>query len=222
VVPPTDPPHEHSHDDWLVSGSADSAEVVRRYDGWAASYDAELAEWAYEAPDVVADFVVGQGITDGPVLDAGCGTGLVGRALRRAGYRGEIEGLDASSQSLAVARASGEYRSLEVADLRRPLDIGDDRFGGLTCVGVMTYLSDVEACWREFARVVRPGGVIAVTQRDDLWADRGCQDVIDRLAADDVWAVVEVTGPRPYLPRNAGFGDAIGVRYVVTRAGGAP
>jgi predicted TPR repeat methyltransferase len=218
---PTDPPHEDSHDDWLVSGSADADEVVRRYDEWAASYDGELAEWQYEAPDVVAGLVVGQGVTDGLVLDAGCGTGMVGRALRRAGYRGEIEGIDASPQSLAVARASGEYRSLAVADLRRRLDIGDDRFGGLVCVGVMTYLPDVEVCWREFARVVRPGGVIAVTQRDDLWAERGCRDVIDLLAAADVWSAVEVTGPRPYLPGNADFGDEIGVRYVVAQVGGA-
>jgi predicted TPR repeat methyltransferase len=212
-------PTNQPDDDWLVSGSADPDEVARRYDDWAASYDGELAEWSYEAPDVAARFIVDHGIVDGVVIDAGCGTGLVGRALRRAGYHGEIEGIDASPQSLAIARQSEEYRSLTVADLQQRLDLDDDRFDGLLCVGVMTYVPDVEACWREFARVVRPGGVIAVTQRDDLWADRGCQEVIDLLAADGVWSAVEVTGPRPYLPGNAEFGDDIGVRYVVTRVG---
>lgn len=204
-------------DDWLVSGTSDPAEIVRRYDAWAASYDGELAEWSYEAPDVVAASVVGRGIVDGIVLDAGCGTGLVGRALRRAGYGGEVEGIDASPQSLEIARHSGEYSSLAVADLQQPLGFDDDRFDGLTCVGVMTYVPDVEACWREFARVVRRGGVIALTQRDDLWAVRGCQNVIDRLVADGSWSAVEVTDSRPYLPGNADFGDEIGVRYVVAQ-----
>jgi hypothetical protein len=30
----------------------------------------------------------------------------------------------------------------------------------LVCAGVMTYLPDVEAVWREFARVVRAGGLV--------------------------------------------------------------
>lgn len=209
---------DHPHDDWLISGTADHDEIVRRYDDWAANYDGELADWRYEAPDVVARSMVGQGIADGAVLDAGCGTGLVGRALRRAGFTGEIDGIDASPHSLAVARSSGEYRSVAVVDLQQPLDLDDDRFDGLVCVGVMTYVPDIEACWREFARVVRPGGAIVVTQRDDLWLDRGCQAVIDRLVADGVWSEVAVTAAKPYLPGNADFGDEIGVRYVVAKA----
>jgi methyltransferase-like protein 27 len=68
----------------------------------------------------------------------------------------------------------------------------------------MTYLPDVEAVWREFARVVRSGGLVVATMREDLWEPRGCQAVIDRLAAEALWRPLDVTGPAPYLPDATG------------------
>jgi hypothetical protein len=82
----------------------------------------------------------------------------------------------------------------------------------------MTYLPDVEAVWREFARVVRPGGMVVVTQREDLWVPRGCHAVVDRLAADGVWTPVEVRGPAPYLPDSSGALGDLGCYYVVATA----
>jgi ubiquinone/menaquinone biosynthesis C-methylase UbiE len=74
----------------------------------------------------------------------------------------------------------------------------------LVCVGVMTYLPNVEAVWREFARVVRRGGLVVVTQREDLWEPRTCQRVIDLLESEGVWKALDVTGPAPYLPEATG------------------
>ena len=54
------------------------------------------------------------------MLDVGCGTGLVGRALRARGYAGRIAGLDLSQASLEIAREGGAYDSLEQADLQQP------------------------------------------------------------------------------------------------------
>ena len=45
------------------------------------------------------------------ILDAGCGTGLVGIALLRCGYR-HIDGFDLSEGMVAKARQTGAYRSL--------------------------------------------------------------------------------------------------------------
>ena len=115
------------------------------------------------------------------VLDVGCGTGLVGRALRARGYAGRIAGVDLSQASLEIAREGGAYDSLEQADLQQPLALEDDSADAVVCVGVMTYLPEVEKVWRELARVARPGGIVVVTQREDLWDDRECQAVVDRL-----------------------------------------
>jgi ubiquinone/menaquinone biosynthesis C-methylase UbiE len=144
----------------------------------------------------------------------------VGQALRAAGMRGEIVGTDVSHGSLGVAERTGAYTSVAPADLRERLPAPDDRFDAVVCVGVMTYVPDVEAVWREFARVVRPGGVVVFTQRDDVWEERDCAAVVDRLTTAGVWVPLEVTEPRPYLPGNTGGLAPVGVRYVTARVEG--
>ena len=204
-------------DSWLVKGSADPADVASYYDDWADGYDDDLDEWAYQAPATVARVVMEHAPEARSVLDAGCGTGLTGRALRRAGFDGEVHGIDLSRQSLAIASKSGAYTSVAHADLQQPLAFGDGSFDALTCVGVMTYVPDVEACWRQFSRVVRAGGVVVVTQRQDLWGPRRCQAVIERLQADGTWRPLWVSEAEPYLPDNDDFADQIGVHYVAAR-----
>ena len=133
-------------------------EVADRYDEWAQSYDDDLASWSYQAPAVVAETVVTRHPAAGSALDVGCGTGLVGRALRARGFAGQILGLDISQASLEIAQQCGAYDSLERADLQQRLPLEDDSVDAVVCVGVMTYLPEVEAVWREFARVARPRG----------------------------------------------------------------
>ncbi len=200
--------------DWLHQGTSDPAEVADRYDAWAQGYDADLSSWSYQAPTLVAERVVSRQGEAGSVLDVGCGTGLVGRALRARGFAGEILGLDISQASLEIARQCGAYDSLEQADLQQRLPVEDDSVDALVCVGVMTYLPEVEAVWREFARVARPGGLVVATQREDLWHTRKCQAVVDRLRDEGVWTPLEVTGPAPYLPEGYGGTPEVACLYL--------
>ncbi len=200
--------------DWLSQSSSEPGEVAGRYDDWATSYDADLSSWAYQAPAVVAGTVLGRVPRTGAVLDVGCGTGLVGRELRARGFEGRLIGLDLSQASLDIARESGGYDSLERADLQQPLALEDDSVDAVVCVGVMTYLPDVEAVWREFARLARPSGIVVATQREDLWHDRECQAVVDRLEDDGVLRSAEVTGPAPYLPQGYGGTPAVACYYL--------
>jgi predicted TPR repeat methyltransferase len=200
--------------DWLHQGTSDAREVADRYDAWARSYDDDLASWSYQAPTVVADTVVTHLPEARSVLDVGCGTGLVGRALRARGFAGQLHGLDISRASLEIAQQVAAYDSLELADLQQRLPLDDDSADALVCAGVMTYLPDVEAAWREFARVVRPGGLVVVTQREDLWETRECPAVVDRLQAEGAWTPLDITGPAPYLPEGYGGTPAVGCYYL--------
>jgi predicted TPR repeat methyltransferase len=200
--------------DWLHQGTSDPGEVAGRYDDWASGYDDDLASWSYQAPAVVAEIVVSRQRTAGLVLDVGCGTGLVGRALRDRGFAGQILGLDISQESLEIARRSGAYDSVEHVDLQQRLPMQDDSVDALVCVGVMTYLPEVERVWREFARVARPGGLVVATQREDLWEPRECRAVVDRLHSEGVWTPLEVTGPAPYLPEGYGGTPAVNCYYL--------
>lgn len=192
---------------WLRQAHHDPAAVAEVYDTWADGYDADLADWDYRAPDLTVAGLERAGPPAGPVLDVGCGTGLVGRRLVEAGFD-DLAGIDLSARSLEIAAATGHYRDLQQADLQAdPIPHPDDRFAALVCVGVMTYLPDTEATVREFCRVVRPGCPVLFTQRTDLWAERGCQGVLDRLAADGRVRIESVSEPLPYLPANDELGD---------------
>jgi predicted TPR repeat methyltransferase len=208
-------PDPASIGDWLHEGTGDPREVAARYDGWAQTYNDDLASWSYQAPAVVAETLITRHPGARSVLDVGCGTGLVGEALRARGFSGQLVGLDISRASLELARRGGAYHSLQQADLQRRLPVEDDGVDAVVCAGVMTYLPEVEAVWREFARVVRPGGIVVATQREDLWESRGCEAVVDRLRAEGVWTPLDIRGPAPYLPD--GYGGTPEVRcYYLT------
>ena len=64
------------------------------YDDWAQTYDSGFAQSkGYEYPQRIAEYFVTQVSQDqGPVMDIGCGTGLVGESLRQMdGVRGLME-----------------------------------------------------------------------------------------------------------------------------------
>ncbi len=218
MAEPTEP-EAGSIGDWLNQDPSDPGEVAQRYDAWAQAYDADLASWSYQAPAVVADTVLTRQPAAGSVLDVGCGTGLVGQALRARGFTGRLLGLDISQASLDLARQGGTYDSLRAADLQQRLYLDDDSVDAVVCVGVMTYLPEVEAVWREFARLARPGGLVVVTQREDLWTDRECQAVVDRLQGEGVWTALDVTGPAPYLPEGYGGTPAVACYYLTALVG---
>jgi predicted TPR repeat methyltransferase len=203
--------------DWLHQGTSDPDAVADRYDEWAKGYDDDLTSWSYQAPTVVSETVMSRHPDATAVLDVGCGTGLVGQALRARGFSGRLTGFDISQASLEIARQGGTYDSAEQADLQQRLPLEDDTADAVVCVGVMTYLPEVEAAWREFARVARPGGLVVVTQREDLWDSRGCQAVVDRLQTEGVWTPLEIAGPAPYLPDGYGGTPEVACYYLTAR-----
>jgi predicted TPR repeat methyltransferase len=210
-------PDDASIGDWLSAGTSDPREVAHRYDDWAKAYDDDLSAWSYQAPDRVAETLVVHHPEARSVLDVGCGTGLVGQALRARGFTGALRGLDISQSSLEVARRRGAYDSVDQADLQQRLPVDDESVYAVVCVGVMTYLPEVESVWRELARVVAPGGLVVVTQREDLWDERECQAVVDRMRAEGVWTTVEISGPAAYLPEGYGGTAAVACYYLTAR-----
>ena len=198
----------------LSNMSKKSDDVAKYYDNWASDYDGTLADWRYEAPEQVASMLRTKLLPKSAILDAGCGTGLSGRALHTAGFT-TIDGIDVSHRSLKIAGMTGAYRTLHAMDLQRlPLPITDDHYDGLACVGVLTYLTDSVGTLREFSRIVRSGGVVAITQRSDLFAEREFQSVLEGLVNEGGIAQMRISEPRPYLPDNEEFGDQILVHYV--------
>ena len=207
-------PNDHS---WLTKLSTDSQETAAYYDDWAESYDDTLAQWNYRSPTIVATMLKQEVPPDGRVLDAGCGTGLSGRALHDAGFR-RITGIDISPASLDAAAQAGVYERLVQVNMQQaPLPLETGEFAAVQCVGVLTYVPDTAAILREFCRVVRPGGLAAFTQREDLFNEREVAGVMQTLADEGLWTPVSVSEPQAYLPGNADFADRVRVIYCLCR-----
>src|SRR5207253_10660070 len=109
------------------------------------------------------------------VLDVATGTGLVARAVSER-YGCEVVGLDPSGDMLSAAVARNGHIPLVRARAER-LPFPDESFDHLTFTYLLRYVDDPAATMRELARVVRPGGRIAmlefgVPSGPPLWAWR--------------------------------------------------
>jgi predicted TPR repeat methyltransferase len=201
---------------WGKGYSTDSSTVERDYDKFAetGTYDETFDEWGYVGPDTAAVILRNYVPLGSRVLDAACGSGLTGIALRRLGYTG-ITGIDISSSLLALAEQTGAYERVERVDMQVfPLPFADDEFDAVNFIGALTYFETGEIL-RELCRIVRSGGHVVFSQRDDIMRERGYDAVLDGLERDGVWRRVFGTEPMPYLPHHPDYGDHIKVQYFV-------
>jgi len=95
------------------------------------------------------------------------------------------------------------------------LPADNDAFDAAACVGVLTYIEDATDLLVDLCRVVRPGGYILFTQRDDRWAEKDFGTVIDSLQVRRLWKILNVSEAKPYLPKNKEFSDGIRVIQVL-------
>ncbi|KAK5199684.1 hypothetical protein LTR99_004479 [Exophiala xenobiotica] len=165
-------------------------EARNLYDEWASQYDKDLQNEDYAAPKLAAESLIlarGDIVQDGSqqlsavkIMDAGCGTGLVGVSLARFGAR-NIEGLDISPGMLDIARHTGVYGVLEEADLSKPIARLDNSFDAVMCVGTLTRGHVGPNVLKEFVRIVKPEGLIVATVLDDIWEQDGFRTEVNNM-----------------------------------------
>lgn len=201
----------------LKAGSKNPKEVEAYYNDWAETYNDTLKDWNYRAADDAAEALAGCVKPGGAILDVGCGTGLLAAALRDRLDCG-VEGLDISAASLEIATRHGNYARLQRHDLQvTPLPLADDAFDAAACVGVMTYIEDAEALLTDLCRIVRAGGHILFTHREDRWAEEAFDALVGDMEKGGFWSPVMISEPKPYLPCNEDFSDNIGVIHALFR-----
>ena len=97
------------------------------------------------------------------VLDVATGTGLVARELVRA-KDCRVVGVDQSAGMLAEARRRTNGSVEVVQASADALPFADGELDALTFTYLLRYVDDPDAVLRELARVVRPGGVVAMLE----------------------------------------------------------
>jgi len=139
-----------------TASRAPDAFVRQLFDGFANSFDQNLASLDYRVPRLVADRLpeAREGSLD--VLDAGCGTGLCGPFLRPLARR--LVGVDLSGGMLQKAVARRLYDELIEAELSAFLAAQSACFDIIVSADTIIYFGDLTAVIAGAAQALRPGG----------------------------------------------------------------
>jgi SAM-dependent methyltransferase len=154
------------------------------YQEWSATYDQPLRLFPIEEPPMRALI---ETLPPGTVLDAACGTGRYAAILADQGH--EVIGVDQSAAMLDIARKklpSADFRQGDLTALPLPGRSVD----AVVCALALVHVPDLSRAMREFARVLRPGG---------------------RLIISDVHAFLVTLGWQAQFPAHDG-GDGRGTR----------
>jgi ubiquinone/menaquinone biosynthesis C-methylase UbiE len=153
------------------------------------------------------------------VLEIGCGTGVVTRAIAaRAGFAGTVTGVDQSPHFIAAgeSRATDDRVRFAVGDAHA-LDFDDAGFDAAVAHTLVSHVRDPHAVLTEAARVVRPGGTVAIFDGDYASLTFGCSDPRLGEAMEPALQSIVMSSPRIMreLPRLL---PRAGLRLIATQA----
>ena len=157
-------------------------EVRDLYDDWSQNdkYNQDMIDWEYSGPrEVVSAFLPHASRKGIKILDAGCGSGLVGEELSKEGYS-IIHGADIAAK-LMNSIPAGIYHELHNIDLNKPINFTDDFFDAVLCVGTFTFGHVKAKALSEFTRIVKSGGIIGFTINEGVFLDHGFKSELDHL-----------------------------------------
>lgn len=143
---------------------------------------------------------------DANVLDLGCGTGVVARALAtRGNYSGKIVGIDFSNelidaaQQLATEEGIDDRVEFRVGDASA-LEDEDESFDAVILHTLVSHVPDPVAVVSEARRVVRPGSLVAIFDGD--YASIAYATGDHNLDAEMVDAILDAIVANPYVMRE--------------------
>ena len=168
----------------------------------------------------------------GAVLDLGCGTGVVARAIaRRSSFAGRVTGVDLSpylvetAGKLAAKEGLATKVRFEAGDTQS-LGFKNDAFDAVVAHTLMSHVTDPAAVLSEAARLVKPGGAIGVFDGDYMSLSFESENAADAERNDALLVKSISNQPRvmrrlPRLAKAAGLRIERSFAYVLTEAGQA-
>ena len=167
-------------------------DVMKYYDEWGIKnkYDQDMVDWNYTGPketvNVFKKYALNKNIK---ILDAGCGTGLVGVELKKYNYL-NIDGADLSKKLLDLV-PKGYYKKLIQTDLNKPINADDNTYGGILCVGTFTYGHVKPHALDEFIRIAANKSLICFTINEGIYEEYGFDKKIKELSEKGCWSMKE-------------------------------
>jgi predicted TPR repeat methyltransferase len=174
-----------------VYTAQDHEQLMDAYKDWATDYDNDtVGRFGYVAHVATAEALNKVlDSKDAYILDAGCGTGLVGEELVKLGYS-TMDALDYSQEMLDEAEQKNIYKRHMQVDLSKPLDIEDNFYGAIVCTGTFTYGHVKAHAFDELVRITKPGGIICFTIREGAYEDYGYRQRMIELEQENSWELL--------------------------------
>ena len=169
-----------------------SEELLKYYKDWADNnkYNKDMVDWNYtashEAVTILKKYAFNKNFK---ILDAGCGTGLVGIELKKYGYS-NIEGVD-FSQSMLDLVPQNIYQKIEKIDLNKPLKFKHNIYDVVMCVGTFTYGHVKPHALDEIIRITKNKGLVCFTINEGIYEEYGFDKKIKELTNNKLWNVKE-------------------------------
>ena len=152
-------------------GHVSGDDARRFYDDWAKSYNDEIAENGYATPARCAAALASLAQDrEKAILDLGCGTGLSGLALSKAGFT-TIDGWDPSSEMLRRAEKLHVYRVLRHIEPEKPLAAPINAYAAVNAAGVLSPGLAPPAALDQILAFLPVGGLICFSLNDHAIED---------------------------------------------------
>ena len=167
-------------------------EVMKYYDAWGIKnkYDQDMIDWNYSGPkETVQVFKKYAKNKDIKIYDDGCGTGLVGTELKKFGYK-YFDGADLSQKLLDLV-PKGLYQNLSKVDLNKNIEIKNNTYDAIMCVGTFTFAHVKTHALDEFIRIVKNKGLICFTINEGIYEEYGFDKKIKELSDKKIWNIKE-------------------------------
>ena len=147
--------------DESLAGTAvevERVDPVAGYRLWSRTYDdGRNSAFDFDEPVLTEIF---DSLAPGVAVDAACGTGRCTALLAERGHR--VIGVDSSPDMLELARAKVPAAEFRTGDLQR-LPVADAAAGLVVCALALTHVPALGPVFAEFARVLRPGGHLVIS-----------------------------------------------------------
>jgi SAM-dependent methyltransferase len=206
------------------------------YNRWAGTYDAGKRKIQERDPQALAVPLVERlersavNTPDALVLDLATGTGRLPAALLGdPRFTGRVVGLDISAGMLKKAgerlsRFGG--RSVLLHQKAEPLPFPDETFDVASSLEAVELLADRDAHFREFLRVLKPGGILLLSRNTGVWgrarticppeqfADQLRSAGFERIEITPWWERFDLVWAVKPGPPLASCSAALGARFV--------
>ena len=178
----------------------DPLNVKQFYEDWAKNYNLDTTGSDYTGPAISAKLLSQYLPTkDCKLLDAGCGTGLVGMELQALGYD-NIDGFDLSDSMTDQAIATGAYRQVQggIDMMRATESYLEASYDAILSVGVFTLGHVPPEALIELLQLASPGGLLLISTRTHYYDQTNFQLVMDDLVDSGQLELLQVIRDAPY------------------------